>query len=421
MLATVCRSMTLCSPQRSMKLRRFEVRVATISPYHTSSAAVRALYRSVGSSPLIRLCDQLCYLLGTDEASAEADVDRDGHTLDDPAHTGAAIAADGGATLQIEVHATAPPWLVDLEHDRKIREGMMAEMVADGTLYDHEEDSMMQRLLAMLAADSVLVSQISSRSYSQAMQRSFSQAIQAPEVRHAKHGPTVGSSWTKLDKESGRLVGNTQLVIRGAGPLDIVAYLMDVKSRISESRTDPRVQVRFEIKEVRNAHHIVTFYESNMAPFQNRTFLNASVWKKLSGTQYVWCSYPIASHPSITPSDERHTLRAETEQCMRLTCIAEGVTTVEYACSTDLKGSFPTWLTNSLIIPTLTALPYMLQEYFAQIRPIEDCGSHDGTLIGHMLMNAALKATRRHRAAAVATFILRTEMLRPASTLCPSR
>ena len=40
MLATVCRSMTSCSPQRSMKLCRLEVRVATISPYHSSSAAV---------------------------------------------------------------------------------------------------------------------------------------------------------------------------------------------------------------------------------------------------------------------------------------------------------------------------------------------------------------------------------------------
>jgi hypothetical protein len=107
-------------------------------------------------------------------------------------------------------------------------------------------------------------------------------------------------------------------------------------------------------------------------------------------------------------------VRAEVARCIRLTVAAEGVTNVEYACILDLKGRFPSWLTNSLIIPTIMALPYDLQEYFAQIRPIDDCGAQDGAFIGHMLMNAALKASRRYRAEAVATFFSRSDMLREA-------
>jgi hypothetical protein len=267
---------------------------------------------------------------------------------------------------------------------------MIAEMVADRTTYDCEEDSIIQCCLAMLAADS------------------------AGKARHFKSGPTVDSSSTRLAEDSGLLVGNTQLVIRGASPLDIIAYLMDVKSRINESRLDPLTDVRLEIREVRNVHHIITFYEGKIAPFRNRTFLNASVWKKLSDMQCVWCTSPIASHPSVTPSDESHAVRAETVRCIRLTFIAEGVTKIEYACSVDLKGHFPTWVTNSKIIPTLMHTPYTLQEYFAQIRPIDDCAAPDVVLIGHMLMNAEQQASKRHRAEAVAAFISRTAMLRDA-------
>jgi hypothetical protein len=87
----------------------------------------------------------------------------------------------------------------------------------------------------------------------------------------------------------------------------------------------------------------------------------------------------------------------------------------------DLKGRFPTWLTNSLVIPNLMHLPYTMQEYFLQIRRIDECTAQDGAFIGHMLMSAALSAKKARRAEVAATFILRTEMLRdaPAANLGP--
>jgi hypothetical protein len=81
----------------------------------------------------------------------------------------------------------------------------------------------------------------------------------------------------------------------------------------------------------------------------------------------------------------------------------------------DLKGRLPMWITNRIALPALMALPYGLQTYFAQIRPIGDCTAEDGEFIGHMLMDAALKAPKAQRKEAVATFIARTAMLREAS------
>jgi hypothetical protein len=145
------------------------------------------------------------------------------------------------------------------------------------------------------------------------------------------------------------------------------------------------------------------------------------VCKILSDATYVWCTYPIASHSTVRLSDDSHAVRAELVRCIRLTRLAHGATRLEYACSVDLKGRFPTWLTNSLVIPTLMGLPYELQEYFLQIRRIDECTAHDGAFIGHLLMNAVLGAKKARRAEVAATFILRTGMLRdaPAANLGP--
>jgi hypothetical protein len=80
------------------------------------------------------------------------------------------------------------------------------------------------------------------------------------KAQRLKHGPTVDSSWTKYDEESGLLVGNAELMIRGAGPLDIIAYLMDAAGRHQQFRLDPHIEVRLETREVRSAHHAIIFY-----------------------------------------------------------------------------------------------------------------------------------------------------------------
>jgi hypothetical protein len=242
-------------------------------------------------------------------------------------------------------------WLADLEHDRATRDEMIAAMVGDGHAYDEEEDSTIQQRLAMLAANSAHAGELSrSDSLTSVVRRTSGRAGQRAE---ATHGPTVDSRWTQRDDATGELVGYVELVIRGAGPLDIIAYLMDINGRHWRSRLDPEVDVRDELREVRKLHHIVEFYECKAAPFQNRTFLSTLMWKQLSAAQFVWCLSPTADHPTVAPSDERDAVRAEGARVLRLTVIAQNVTRVEYACALDLKGSFPAWLTDKVALPGL--------------------------------------------------------------------
>lgn len=228
-----------------------------------------------------------------------------------------------------EVDACTSPWLADLKHDRASREEWIKRIVAERHAYTADEEAMIQHQLAQFAASATDARQL------------------------LKHGAGVDSSWTNYDEESGLLVGTTELVVRGAGLFDILSYLMDADSRHMQSRADPQLDVRLDIREVVNAHHVIVFTEKKTAPFQNRTFLSALTWKKLSDTQYVWCSYPIADHPSLQPSDENHAVRAEAMRCLRLTYIDEKVTKVECKNSLDLKGNVPTWVTNKITIPHL--------------------------------------------------------------------
>jgi hypothetical protein len=273
-----------------------------------------------------------------------------------PARSGAIAADSGDSTLRdigrhVEVDMPVlRAWLADLEHDRATRDEMIAAMVGDGHAYDADEDSTIQQRLAMLAANSANAGELSrSDSLTSAVRRTSGRAGQRAE---ATHGPTVDSRWTQRDDATGELVGYVELVIRGAGPLDIIAYLMDLNGRHWRSRLDPEVDVRDELREVRSLHHIVGFYEGKAAPFKNRTFLYTMMWKHLSDARFVWCLSPIADHPTLTPSDERNAVRAEAAR-VRLTVIAQNVTRVEYACTLDLKGSCPAWLADKVALPGL--------------------------------------------------------------------
>jgi hypothetical protein len=388
--------------RRRTKLRRFEVHRAISACFCDDCAEVYVRYGMCASQAWETSCTRMwmigidlpCCLAGTDEADTEAEADGE----EPAARAGDAIEANGGAAQRIEVDERAGAWLADVEHDRATRADMIEQMLAGGHLYSPEEDSKVQELLAMFTTDS----------------------SQTRTVRQLKHGATVESSWTRLD-EDGVLVGGTELVIHGASPLDINAFLMDLGSRCNTCRLNPKVDVQYGVREVRNPHYSVTFNEVKTAPFRNRTFLQAVLRKKLSETHFFWCTYPIANHSTVRPSDESHAVRAELVRCIRLTRLGHGATRVEYACSVDLKGRFPTQLTNAIVIPTLMGLPYVIQQYFLQIRRIDECTAQDGAFIGHMLMNAALSVKKARRAEVAATFISRTEMLRdaPAANLGP--
>jgi hypothetical protein len=71
------------------------------------------------------------------------------------------MAVASEAAQHAEADAQPPcQWLVDVEHDRETRKRMIAQMVADRDVYSDEEDSIIQRGLAMFATDSAQVGKV---------------------------------------------------------------------------------------------------------------------------------------------------------------------------------------------------------------------------------------------------------------------
>jgi hypothetical protein len=78
---------------------------------------------------------------------------------------------------------------------------------------------------------------------------------------------------------------------------------MHFNSKFYLSGLDPDIDVRWELLEVKNLHHSVCLLETKTAPFQNRTFLGALLWRKISDAPptCIAIGMPIERHATLLP------------------------------------------------------------------------------------------------------------------------
>ena len=215
-------------------------------------------------------------------------------------------------------------WHADVAHDSKRRQEWIAKLAAEEQVYNTMENESIARGTALL---DMFSAQLSSAAKSQG---------------RFKHDP-----------HTNRLIGYAEGLVRGASPQQIVAYLMDIESRFVQGHQNRDETVRFEVLSTINDHHKVVYTEVKTAPFTNRTFLTSFVCLKISlePPTWVWVALPIPAHPRIRPEDERHAVRGEVMRCCKLTATSATETKMEYASYIDLRGNFPGWLINNVVLP----------------------------------------------------------------------
>jgi hypothetical protein len=235
-------------------------------------------------------------------------------------------------------------WLNDVEHDTAWRDALVDEMRQAGHVYTEDEDALIVQGVEQLEAF----------------------ADGKGKVRSFTRSKTVKVAETKYDEKSGVLVGRVELVV-GAPPEQIVAFLMHFDSKLNESLRNHELDLRNEVLEVKNRHHIVVFLEKKTAPgLRNRTGLTALLWKVSDQPlTYVWVGVPIERHDKLSEEDEAHAIRAKGIRSIRLTRISDGETKLEYSCSIDLMGRVPRWLTNTVVTPQARARRTMSKRIFS--------------------------------------------------------
>ncbi len=302
-----------------------------------------------------------------------------------------AIPGAGAALVSSHDFMNTRLGLADFAHDGAWRDEMVNEMRKGGQSYSEEE----------------------AQHFAEATDMLNNLAKGTGKVMPMKHAKTVQLACTKYDKRTDTLVGEVELSVP-ASPEQVVAFLMHFKSKFYLSHLNGDIDVRFELLEVKNLHHIVCLSEMKTSPFQNRTFLGALIWRKISDAPptYVVIAVPVERHAKLPPQDEAHAVRAEVRRVFQITGTTDGSAQVKYACLLDLKGRFPQTIVNAVAIPQLMRLPYTLQTYFLHVKPPADFTADDGVLLGHLLADAAEGAPPHERASAITNFVLRTTVLR---------
>jgi hypothetical protein len=284
-------------------------------------------------------------------------------------------------------------WTADVAYDAIIRRRRIERMATEEQTYTVEEMGMIERCMALFDAFD----------------------LSSGAAKELKHASTMEFVQTKRDETTGRLVGRSRAVIRGASPEDLVAYTMEYSdSRHMLSYWDLRAYPRSEILEVVNEHHVIHYDENHTPGLHNRTFLNSMIWKRASSEPLVYdlCITPIVQHDRIGPADEAHAIRAETMRFYRFTALRPDVTLFEYATWLDLKGHVPNLLIEKVVIPQTMQAPIKCQTYFLQLKTMAACTADDGALAASLLMDQVAAVEKDEIPTVVSKFVTRTSMLR---------
>jgi hypothetical protein len=283
-------------------------------------------------------------------------------------------------------------WIADVLYDTIMRRRRIERMETEEQTYTAEEMGMIARCMALF--------------------ETFD--LSAGAGKDLEGASAMDFAQTERDNKTGNLVGRSSAVIRGALPEDLVAYSMEYDSRHILSLLDPHIDVRSELLEIVNEHHIVVYSENHTPGVQNRTFLSSVLWKQLSAEPriFVLCVVPIDNHDQIGPVDEEHALRAEVMRCYRFTALRPDVTLFEFTSWLDLKGNVPKLLIETVAIPQTMHVPVTYQTYFLQLKTMAACTAEDGALAANLLMDQVAAVPKVKIPTVVSKFVTQTAMLR---------
>ena len=218
---------------------------------------------------------------------------------------------------------------------------------------------------------------------------------------------------TKQDPATRRLIDRVEANIR-ADPRDVVAYILNLDSRIIQSLNSADVNlVRFECLAAVNAHHTVGFGRFKATGVSDRTFLNSTLAKQVAEDPPTFevAVVPIPRHEKIVSKDEVGAYRAEVYRSFRITEVAPGTSKLETSGTVDLHGWVPQIVADTIVVRTQLAQLRSLQNYFQHVRPLSECDAEDGQLAGRLLVDL-VNSTPKDLARAIRTFANRTAMLR---------
>ena len=195
--------------------------------------------------------------------------------------------------------------------------------------------------------------------------------------------------------------GWSSTVVR-ASPEEVLAHMWDRTGRGKRHEDD----LEKTIDEEANGHsQLVYFKKRTPIVIANRDFLGRALWKKLAEGRFLLVARPAESEKRPnTDALSSKVVRGKYLSAVKITRINVNETRLEYVIHPSAGGVIPKFIVNKLISSNLANVT-AIQEYFQQLRKLEDYDEADGKAVGIRLMHPGGGSSKKKRWQQVAEMV----------------
>ena len=180
-------------------------------------------------------------------------------------------------------------------------------------------------------------------------------------------------------KSGDRLAWGRATTTVRARPKEVMAFLWDPMRRLARSEDD----LEKSVEKQANGHSMLGYTKKKTPKIiADRDFLNRVVWKK-EGEGFVFVSSSEESEARLITDG---VMRAKYPSAMRIKRKNDKETTLEYVIHPDAGGRVPSFIMNRYLVSNLSYMTE-IQEYFLELRKMEDYDADDGKVLGVRLMH----------------------------------
>ena len=202
-----------------------------------------------------------------------------------------------------------------------------------------------------------------------------------------------------------------------ASIVDILAFYMeDVNTKFVTLYERGESTVELKVLEDVNSHHLVVMGRYT-TPFSDRFFVGEVMWRKESDGSYFLVNTPTDHQTAPPPSS--NAVRGESYRASRLQAVSQGITRLTITFTMDLKGSIPSWVTNSFVIPSNLVIPVLYQKFFLFQKPLRDFdekGENASMLAQLLIDDVCAHTAASERKEVLQQYFVRAAFLRAIST-----
>jgi hypothetical protein len=301
------------------------------------------------------------------------------------------------------VHQTRATWLQQVDLKGAIPKSIVNGSVVGQLMHLSSRRISLDRSLDIDAATRALhVEKILSHTeeYSGEENKTLDDVLQSAVLFEDKGKSRAASTPSPLVKNSVAFkkgnslrVGRSEAIVK-APKMVALAYLLDMVARCRWGPSD----LERTIVETKNDHHLIAYLSKRSThgagfEIKPRHGCQAVLWREEADGSFVLVGTPV-KHPTV---EDKPTDRVLTNMwsSTHIKEISPGVCKIVYTNQLDLGGSVPVWVMNYYVVMNLS-LTFKMQNYFQELRTLQEYDKFDGAAIGTRLMHpGGLKNLKR--------------------------